>query len=125
MKTNELRAKVKQMLSSVCDRVYYEFADENAMYPHLVFTMDQQRNTADPCVNVTIDIDVWGKRGITSVVEIEDLCDSIEKLFETKNHPLAESLPTFYLESTLAVIDEDKKIIHRVVRVTAQTYERK
>lgn len=122
MRTNDLRAQIYSMLHSVCENVYYSVADEGALYPHIVYYIDERRNTADPCIENTIDVHIWGKSDVVSVETVETLCDTVEALFETKNHPLANILPTFYLESRVAVDDEDKKIIHRVIRALSQTY---
>ena len=54
MTGNDLRELIYTKLSTLCTNVYYFLADENAMYPHIVFNLARQskyerRKRADPC----------------------------------------------------------------------------
>lgn len=122
-KTNTLRKLVYSLLSHVCQNVYYSQADEKNMYPHIVFAIasidlgDLNRDDA------VVDIDIWDKG--TSAVKIEDMADEVEAVFRNNNLPQENILPTFFLMDRKSVPDEDKKILHRLIRVQVQNYERR
>jgi hypothetical protein len=120
-KTNDLRLLIKSKLITVCSNVYYEIADEKAMYPHIVysFTFNENDLSRD---DITIEFDVWDKSD--SAVQIENLCDSIEKLFNNENSPQETILPTFYRIDRKKILDEDKAIRHRLIRIMCQNYDK-
>lgn len=122
MKTNELRKLVQTRLKTVCSDVYYEIAKDDAMYPHCVFefsTIDLGDLHRD---DVMLTIDVWDKG--SSLVQIENLCDSIEALFNNANYPQQTILPTFFRVNRMSVRDDVKSIKHRVLKFQIQNYER-
>ncbi len=122
MRTNDLIELIKTKLSTVASNVYYEVADEDALYPHVVFSF-QQINLGDISrQDYELDVDVWDKGEETETVE--NLCDSIEHLLHGANLPQKNILPTFYLIDRRILFDEDKEIRHRVVRFQIQNYER-
>ena len=122
MRTNDLIELIKTKLSTVASNVYYEVADEDALYPHVVFSF-QQINLGDLSrQDYELDVDVWDKGEETETVE--NLCDSIEYLLHGANLPQKNILPTFYLIDRRILFDEDKEIRHRVVRFQIQNYER-
>lgn len=122
MRTNDLIELIKTKLSTVDSDVYYEVADEDALYPHVVFSF-QQINLGDLSrQDYELDVDVWDKGEETETVE--NLCDSIEHLLHGANLPQKNILPTFYLIDRRILFDEDKEIRHRVVRFQIQNYER-
>lgn len=122
MRTNDLIELIKTKLSTVASNVYYEVADEDALYPHVVFSF-QQINLGDLSrQDYELDVDVWDKSEETETVE--NLCDSIEHLLHGANLPQKNILPTFYLIDRRILFDEDKEIRHRVVRFQIQNYER-
>lgn len=122
--TNELRKLIQSKLKTVCDNVFYEIADNKMIYPHCVFSF-RSVDTSDFAFarkDIRCDIDIWDKGN--DATQIEDLADSIESLFNAKNIPQDEILPTFFLDRRISVLDEDKDIRHRVIRLTIQNYER-
>lgn len=122
MRTNDLIELIKTKLSTIASNVYYEVADEDALYPHVVFSF-QQINLGDLSrQDYELDVDVWDKGEETETVE--NLCDSIEHLLHGANIPQKNILPTFYLIDRRILFDEDKEIRHRVVRFQIQNYER-
>ncbi|MGO5053584.1 hypothetical protein ACTQ6A_13950 [Lachnospiraceae bacterium LCP25S3_G4] len=121
-KTNELRKLVMQLLKTKCENIYYENAVNESMYPHVVFALSDINNNDLNRSDITLEIDIWDKS--ESAFLIENLSDEIEELFRSKNIPSNTILPTFYLIDRRKVLDEDKKIKHRLVRVLIQNYER-
>jgi len=120
VKTNELRKTIKTMLSVVCPRVYYAQAEDNALFSHIVFNLSSVDLGDINRGDYALDVDIWTK----SQAEAEDMADSICDLFNAKNAPQVDNLPTFYLETRLDITDEDKSIKHKQVRLTIQNYER-
>lgn len=122
MRTNDLKKLITTQLKTLVSNVYYEIADDNAMYPHVVYvfkTIDLGDLSRQDYV---LSIDVWSKG--PSSRTIDDLCDSIENLLQSKNLPQENILPTFYLIDRQTLIDEDKSIKHRLIRFQIQNYER-
>ena len=123
--TNDLKKLIKSELNM--DRVkevYYQLADDEALYPHIVFDLHQINLLADDNNrrDYRIVIDVWDKGTSTTVVD--DIADAIDKRFNALNAPQDAILPTFYIESNYSVLDEDKNIKHRQLKIIAQNYER-
>jgi len=126
MRTNSLRKLVKKMLGETTTEhgikgVYYEFANDGEMYPHIVFGFDNI-NTGDLCRHdLSLIIDIYDKSDSAYVVE--RIADDVEDMFNAVNLPQDTILPTFYLEARRPVPDEDKKIRHRQIEVIVQNYE--
>lgn len=117
--TNELRKLIKSMLESVCDKVYYMRADEDNIYPHIVFTLKRVNLDDFYMKSYTAEIELWDK----DVIHIENMCDEVERIFNNNNNPQSTILPTFFIESRELIIDEDKTIQHRLIKVECQNYE--
>lgn len=85
MRTNDLKKLVQTKLKTLTTNVYHEIADENAVYPHIVFTfrrIDLQDLSRQDYI---LEIDVWDKG--TSTTAVDDLADSVENLLQGKNLP--------------------------------------
>lgn len=122
MKTNSLRKLIKTQLATLPISVYYLNANNNAMYPHVVFSLTSV-NTGDLSrSDYVLDIDLWFKGA--SSFDIEEMADEIEALLKMKNLPTSEILPTFIADSRKTVIDEDKNIKHILLSFTVQLYEK-
>ena len=123
-RTNDLRELVQNKLLTIEEinsNAYYENADENNMYPHIVFSFSQNLDLQIRS-DITIDIDIWDKS--TNATVIENVADKVEDLFNSTNNPQETILPTFYLIDRKKVPDEDKRIKHRLIRVLCQNYEK-
>lgn len=120
-KTNELRKLVYSKLKKAGE-VFYGQADDKKMYPHIVFTISSVDFGNWNRDDAVVDIDIWDKG--TSAIKIEDMADEIESMFRCCNEPQESILPTFFLIDRKSVPDEDKKIMHRLMRVQVQNYER-
>ena len=121
-KTNDLKKLIQTKLKTIATNVYYEIADENAMYPHVVYSF-RTINLGDISrQDYILDVDVWDKERSTTAVD--ELCDKIESLLHTENLPQTRILPTFYLIDRKSLLDEDKQIKHRLIRFQIQNYVR-
>lgn len=118
-KTIELREIVTKELKQACDNVYYEKANEDNIYPHIVynFSVVVKLEARD---DIQLVVDIWDKN--TNSVQIEILTDLVEELLNNANLPQFNSLPTFYLELKNSIDDEDPLIKHRQLRFLIQNY---
>ena len=122
MRTNDLKKLVQTKLKTLTTNVYYEIADKDAVYPHIVFNfrrIDLQDLSRQDYI---LEVDVWDKG--TSTTAVDDLADSVENLLQGKNLPQTNVLPTFYLIDRRNILDEDKSIRHRQIQFQIQNYER-
>ena len=122
MRTNDLKKLVQTQLKTVATNVYYEVADKNAVYPHLVFSFRRLDLNDLSRQDYILQVDVWDRSNKTQVVD--DLADGVENLLQAKNLPQTDILPTFYLIDRKMVEDEDKMIRHRQIQFQVQNYER-
>lgn len=122
MRTNDLKKLVQTQLKTVATNVYYEVADDKAVYPHLVFSFRRLDLNDLSRQDYILQVDVWDRSNKTQVVD--DLADGVENLLQAKNLPQTDILPTFYLIDRKMVEDEDKMIRHRQIQFQVQNYER-
>ena len=128
-KTNEIRKLVTSKLTNEefvkrygIKSVSYENADDDKVFPHIVFTLENI-NLGDLSRRDNIlMIDVWDKSDSANLAE--DIADEIEEMFWAQNMPQDLILPTFFLENRRTVKDEDKKIRHKQLEISIQNYER-
>lgn len=126
-KTNELRKLVNSMLSEDAfvkendiKDVFFESADDKALFPHIVFSFDNVNLGDLHRKDISVVIDLYDKS--ESAFRIERIADEVEDMFNTKNLPQENILPTFFMENRRTVLDEDKKIRHRQIKVIVQNY---
>lgn len=123
-RTNDLRKLIREKLRTVdgVKEVYYEIAQSDALYPHVVFEFSNVDLSDLNRQDYMIEVHVWDKGYDASVAE--RISDEIEDIFNGPNLPQDNILPTFYLEGRMILEDEDKKIRHRVLQFVSQNYER-
>ena len=121
-KTNDLKKLIQTKLKTLATDVYYEIAADSAMYPHIVFTFSTIDLGDLSRQDYILNVDVWDKGNSTTAIDL--LCDNIESLLQGENLPQTRILPTFYLMDRKTIIDEDKKIKHRLIRFQIQNYVR-
>lgn len=129
MKTNELRSMIVSQLNNLrtgygLNGIFYQIAQDEAMFPHIVFDFDNVRTMSDDRNrrDYKMIIDVFDKNN--STVLINNLADAIEELLDQKNLPQTGVLPTLFFESRRNIPDEDKMIKHIQIVLTIQNYER-
>jgi hypothetical protein len=120
MTGNEVRELVRGKLYTLCQYVYYVLADDDAMYPHIVFNLSRSAKYDLARDDITLDVDIFTK----DEKEAQDLADAVEKMFNNLNDPQNNFLPTFFTERITNVIESDKSIRHKSVEITVQNYER-
>lgn len=121
-RTNELKKFLQTKLKTIANKVYYEQADDGALYPHIVFnfrTIDLGDLSRQDYI---LEIDLWDKG--TSTTAIDKMADDVENLLQGQNLPQTGILPTFYLYDRKSILDSDKDIKHRLIRFQIQNYVR-
>lgn len=119
-RTNDLKKLIQTKLKTLTTNVYFEQAQDNAIYPHVVFTFrtidlgDLSRQ------DYILDVDVWDKG--TTTFNVDDLSDKIEDLLQLQNLPQTKILPTFFKIDRKTITDSDKSIKHRLIRFQIQNY---
>ena len=122
MRTNNLKYLVQSKLKTLTANVYYEIANEKALYPHIVFNF-RRIDLGDLWrQDYILEVDIWDKQD--SSLRVDDLADSVENLLQAENLPQSNVLPTFYLIDRQDIPDENKEIKHRRVQFQIQNYER-
>lgn len=122
MRTNDLKKLVQTQLKTVTANVYYEVANNDAVYPHLVFSFRRIDLNDLSRQDYVLQVDVWDRNNKTQ--RVDDLADEVENLLQAQNLPQQNILPTFYLIDRKTVEDEDKMIRHRQIQFQVQNYER-
>lgn len=121
-RTNDLKELVQTKLKTLTTDVYFEQARDNALYPHIVFSLREVNLNDLHRQDYILEVDVWDKENDTTAVDA--LADNVEDLLHMQNLPQTNILPTFYKIDRKSIVDSDKKIKHRLVRFQIQNYVR-
>ena len=121
-RTNDLKELVQTKLKTLTTDVYFEQAIDNALYPHIVFSLREVNLNDLHRQDYILEVDVWDKENDTTAVDA--LADNVEDLLHMQNLPQTNILPTFYKIDRKSIVDSDKKIKHRLVRFQIQNYVR-
>ena len=121
-RTNDLKKLIQTKLKTLATNVYFEEADDNALYPHIVFTFRTIDLGDLVRQDYILEVDVWDKG--TSTTQVDELSDKVEDLLQAKNLPQTNILPTFYKIDRKSIKDEDKSIKHRLIKFQIQNYVR-
>lgn len=122
MRTNDLKKLVQTQLKTVTENVYNEIANNDAVYPHLVFSFRRIDLNDLSRQDYVLQVDVWDRN--KKNLRVDDLADEVENLLQAQNLPQQNILPTFYLIDRKTVEDEDKMIRHIQIQFQVQNYER-
>lgn len=121
-RTTDLNNLIQTKLKTLTTNVYYEQANDDGMYPHIVFSF-RDINLGDLSrQDYILEVDVWDKA--KSPYNVEELSDKVEDLLHCQNLPQDKILPTFYKIDRKSIIDPDKNIKHRQIRFQIQNYVR-
>lgn len=74
-----LKAKIEEMLLEICDNVYLEEAENDSLFPYLVYGLRNGINNHSQII-YTLDIDVWDEAETTE--SIDELSSKLKKLDE-------------------------------------------
>lgn len=122
---NDLRRLVDLRLNSIkteygIQDIGYRLASDQKVYPHVVWDITTITPADMGRSDVLLDFHVWGKKED----DVFRIMDAIRDLLMFRNDPQQTILPTFYEQSEGTVDDPDKTLVHGVVRMQCQVYER-
>ena len=123
--TNDLRILIEERLNSIkteygIKEISYRLASDHAMFPHVTYDFPTRVPTDMGREDYVLDINVWDKNQARAF----EILDAYKDLFAFRNDPQDTILPTFYETSSGSIEDPDKTIIHLVLRLQSQVYER-
>ena len=121
-RTNDLKKLIQEKLKTITTNVFYEQANDNALYPHIVFSFKEVNLGDLSRQDYMLYVDVWDKA--RSTYNVEELADKVEDLLHTQNLPQTNILPTFYKVDRKSILDSNKDIKHRLIRFQIQNYVR-
>ena len=121
-RTNDLKKLIQTKLKTLTSNVYYEEANDNAMFPHIVFSFHEIDLGDISRQDYILEVDIWDKS--KSTYNVEELSDKVEDLLHCENLPQDHILPTFYKIDRKPILDPNKNIKHRQVRFQIQNYVR-
>ena len=108
MKTNYIRKALVSLFSSITPNVFYAQANSQVAFPYIVFELNlvAEENYG----SYSLEVDVWDKGN--NVNNLENICDSLEKLDRTLHTDENISF-VMYFESKVIVEDSDKELKRR------------
>lgn len=120
-KTKELRKQITSLLNTVSGETYFQFAPEDAIYPYKVYDLhpvaiDKAKDNYD------LVVDVWSLREGTDQIDIDDLCDEIEEIFNSVHIPNGNNHPTFFRLSRNPIDDSDHHLRRVQLSFEIQNY---
>lgn len=121
-RTNDLKNLIQEKFKTLTTNVYYEQANDDGLYPHIVFSFRQIDLGDISRQDYILEVDVWDKS--RSTYNIEELSDNVEDLLHCENLPQDRILPTFYKIDRKSILDPNKDIKHRQIRFQIQNYVR-
>lgn len=113
-------------LKKLSPRVYNEVANQNAIFPYVVFNIVTSSITEKNREDVIIEIDIWDyvKDGYDAVLNVELLTNKIDKFLKNNRHNDEESVFIFQKINRLSLPDEDKNIKRRQLRYVVKYYDK-
>jgi hypothetical protein len=121
-KTADLKKLITTQLGTVTGGTYYRKAIDNASFPYKVFSFRSVDLSDIARDDVLLTVDIYDQD--TNQKAIESMADSIEALFNAKNLPQTNILPTIYRNSRLYIDSDDYNIQHIELTFYIQSYEK-
>lgn len=117
-----VRTALQGIIAPLTDKVYYEQADEGALYPHIVYVIreygyEDERYTCD------IVADVYDNERDTFALEA--LADSMQEALDHRVILTDEVMIHSYLSTRQPVTEAEKRIKHRRLTFALYYYWRK
>lgn len=120
-KTTAARAAIMAELKKLCSRVYYDYADNGAAYPYLVYSLEEVSHLdgLTPCQLEVNAIDYGASTGIC-----ETLADNVQAALDKYMFINGAVQFEVYRGRRQPVREEDKKIIRRRMTFEVRMHER-
>jgi len=120
----ELRTLLQAYLKTLHPRVYFQVADESAVFPYLVFDFPTTTDNGEWMQVVNVDVDGWDTPVGGDTTAIEALMTTVKNGLNKYTITSDSIGVTFYLESKHALQDDDKRIKRRKYIFEAHLFER-
>lgn len=121
-KTTDLKKLIVTQLGTITGGTYYRKAVDNAAFPYKVFSFRSVDLSDIARDDIMLTVDIYDMD--TNQKSIEVIADSIEALFNAKNLPQTNILPTIYRNSRIYVDSDDYNIQHIELTFYIQSYEK-
>lgn len=124
MKLSYLREHLIQLLKTLNNNVYYEKADDEGLFPHVVFSLSKVKsfNRSD----FILEVNVWDnmEKSENGTIRLEDLTDDIEDLFDEYSFIDDQMQFRTYKSTRNNVEDTNKNLRRRRLTFTLLLYGR-
>lgn len=119
-KTAELRKLITTQLNTTPGAAYYRRAPADAVYPYKTFDLSRVDLGDLSRDDYELQVDIWDHAADPKAVD--EIADSLEDIFNDKNLPQTNILPTFFRSSRYPVEDPDKDIQHLQLTFLVELY---
>lgn len=127
--TNELRKIVLARLGTIAQAhgitdIGYARVKDDSLFPHLILDISSVTPTDMGRLDFLMDVHIWAKDAAAAF----DIQDDVRRLFRFWNAPdkipNQTIYPTFYEVSAGQMEDPDKTLVHLVLRMQGQVYDK-
>lgn len=122
MNTIAIRTQLNKMFKTLNDNIYYEIADDDAPYPHLVYELKEIINDYGK-TTYDLEVNIFDYGNSTSA--IEQLGDDLGYLLDKYYFINDEIQFASYKSTRIIVQEDDKKIRRRRLTFEIQAHELK
>lgn len=120
-KTTAARAAIMAELKKLCSRVHYDYAEDGAVYPYLVYSLEEISHL-DGLTLCQLEVNAMDYG--TSTGTCETLADNIQAAFDKYMFINDDVQFEAYRDRRQPVQEEDKKIIRRRMTFEVRMHER-
>jgi hypothetical protein len=129
----KIRTALQGFLKSIHPRVYFQTAPKNAPYPYIVFDLPNALDDGEYQEQILVDVDGWDAPADGDTTVLENLMAAINSLNKTVLTIDGFIAPwqlirdnmavVFYLETKLALTDDDPRIKRRKYTYQAKLFK--
>jgi hypothetical protein len=106
----KIRTDIQNFLNSKHERVYYQHAPDDAIYPFIVYDLPNSTDNGT-MENFVLEIDAWDDK--TDTIPLESLIGTIDEGLHRRSVVTEGISLTFYRENRLSLTDPDKRLRRR------------
>lgn len=116
---NNLYTVVANALEEVVDRVYFEEAEENAIFPYVVYRVPVSTKNYSRD-DIILEVDIWGNG---SAMVVETIANAVQAKLDRFHYFQDGNLQTsIYQINRLRIADPDPDLTRRQLRFRCDTY---
>jgi hypothetical protein len=118
---SSLRAELQTFLKTLHNRVYFQVAPDDALYPYVVFDLPNSVDSGS-LENFVLDVDIWDDD--TDTTTLEALANTIDSNLHKHTFVISDVLGcAIYRDGRLTIVDDDPRIRRRKYIYQARTYQ--